>query len=78
MSSAVTPAAIFWIGSGGGLLFVLCACWMVRCFRRCGEAQRRALRDHEYELVGGGRVRPRRYSRLPVTDAGIFVGLPAQ
>jgi len=97
-SSPVTPAAVFWIGSGGGLVFVLCAVCMGRCFRRCGEAQRRALRDGEYELVrpwqqrfrdsvahhgarfgAGGRVGPSRaaYSRLPVTDTSIFLGIPA-
>lgn len=86
-----TPTHVFLIGAVGATVFVVCAACIVRCFNRCGEAQRRAMRDDEHELVAPWQARvrglayqtirgaPRRgsYARVPVTDRGLFVGLPA-
>ena len=61
---------------------------VMRCFRRCGESQRHALRDDDEHghprwatrmrllSTGGGRVGRGQYARVPLQPS-TFVGLPA-
>lgn len=87
-----SPPHVLVVGTVGAIVFALCTCCIARCFRQCGEEQRRAMRDDEYELTGPWKARVRSfasrtirkasssrgaYTRVPVSDHQLFVTLPA-
>ncbi len=63
--------SVFTVGVLGSLVFLVwCALCIVRCFDRCGDEQRRALRDDDDErLVGPWAIRMQQMRQLTLSPA---------
>ena len=70
--------SVLTVGVLGSLVFLVCALCIVRCFDRCGDEQRRALRDDDDErLVGPWAIRMQQMQQMrqltlsPARGAGV-------
>ena len=64
--------SVLTVGVLGSLVFLvcaLCALCIVRCFDRCGDEQRRALRDNDERLVGPWAMRMQQMRQLTLSPA---------